>query len=204
MRWIGLASVLAIFVLPGLVLGGPPVIGPYGTCCGGGGYGLSAPACCGGGYTATAPLAPGCCETQRPCCEHIWDGFCQEKAWLRGHCGKHYGCCTRRFGCIGMMEAGGCCGGVAYEQPAEPAPGAKLTVPVPGGARASPPGGPTPVPVEQSPAPAAAPSASPSDAVAPPAKATTPASPKPAPVPPKPTPSPAGKATWRPLDYFPR
>lgn len=37
-----------------------------------------APACCGPGYCG--PLVPGCCEYPPDCvCDHIWDGYCQEK-----------------------------------------------------------------------------------------------------------------------------
>jgi hypothetical protein len=124
MRWIGLAGVvaiLALLALPGLVLAGPPILNGCGCCCGGCGMLHGNAGCaCGGVENSAAPceMAPGCCEPHRYCCDHAWDGFCQEKG-LHRHCalcGARAGCCT---GCgvggyvepqwCGVMRPRHCC-----------------------------------------------------------------------------------------------
>ena len=47
--------------------------------------GYCAPAC------AAPPFGtvPGCCQCQPSCCDHVWDGYCQEKWSRKGvFCGK--------------------------------------------------------------------------------------------------------------------
>jgi len=47
----------------------------------------AAPACGAPGYG----WAPGCCECAPSCCDHVWDGYCQQKAARR--------CCARKASC---------------------------------------------------------------------------------------------------------
>lgn len=45
---------------------------------------LGAPACCGPSFS-TVSLQQGCCETPPSCCQHVWDGYCENKR--AGWCG---------------------------------------------------------------------------------------------------------------------
>ena len=81
-------GVFAVVVVCGLVsmaAGSGPCWGNHAGCAGCGAYGgYSAPACGAPGYG----LAPGCCEFPPSCCQHVWDGYCQERAmWLSRCCG---------------------------------------------------------------------------------------------------------------------
>jgi len=61
----------------------------FGGCgCSGAGVGLFAPACGAPGYGASGNVA-GCCECQPKFCDHVWDGYCENKGWWwrsRGSC----------------------------------------------------------------------------------------------------------------------
>jgi hypothetical protein len=107
----GLFAVVVIFGLASLAAGGGPCWGDQVGCAGCGGY--SAPACAAPAYG----LAPGCCELPPSCCDHVWDGYCQERArWLygRGTCWLSGGCSLGSNFCnaAGYCWGGTTCGGI--------------------------------------------------------------------------------------------
>lgn len=86
----GVFAVVAIFGLVSTAAGGGSCWGDYVGYAGWGAYGgYSAPACAAPFYG----LAPGCCEFPPSCCQHVWDGYCQERArWLSRCCGAGAPC----------------------------------------------------------------------------------------------------------------
>ena len=103
-----------------------------------GGYaGYCAPACAAPSYG----LVPGCCEFPPSCCDHVWDGYCQELRGLdalRALC-PYRGC--RGLGCGAVQGWGGaacspvglgCCEIDSVERPeaGEPPGDAVVEIPV--------------------------------------------------------------------------
>lgn len=83
-----LFTLLFVAVWAGVAIGGQPYCpGCSGTANAVDMQALGAPACSGPGYGA---LVPGCCECPPSCCDHVWDGYCEEKArrkaWLHSLC----------------------------------------------------------------------------------------------------------------------
>jgi len=103
----GVFAVVAVCGLVSTAAGGGPGWGDHAGCAGCGAYAAySAPACAAPGYG----LAPGCCEFPPSCCQHVWDGYCQERArWLSRCCGAGALCgggyCAGRTTC-GCVEPG--------------------------------------------------------------------------------------------------
>lgn len=103
----------AVLVMSGLALVGTPAFGAYpGGAWGGGWAAYSAPACGGPGYGA---MVPGCCESRPTCCDHVWDGYCQNKGCHKKHCVGPAPC--------GVPACVGCQPGILPTMPA-PAPAA--------------------------------------------------------------------------------
>jgi hypothetical protein len=104
-------AVVAVVVLSTAASAAEPSFGHQAMPVGYGGYeGYCAPACASPCYG----LVPGCCEFPPSCCDHVWDGYCQELRGLdalRAFCSRGG---SRGFGC-----GGGCgvcaaaCGPVA-------------------------------------------------------------------------------------------
>ncbi len=74
----GVFAVVTIFGLATAAMASEPCCGNQGMSMGYGAYAAyCAPACGAPGYG----MFPGCCELPPSCCDHVWDGYCQE---LRG------------------------------------------------------------------------------------------------------------------------
>jgi hypothetical protein len=74
-------ALLSVCGLATMAAGAGPFCGCESGAAGYAGYAAyCAPACAGPAYG----LAPGCCEFPPSCCEHVWDGYCQER-----HCGPY-------------------------------------------------------------------------------------------------------------------
>lgn len=111
----------AVVVMGGLVLVSAPAFGAYpGGPWGGGWAAYGAPACGGPGYGA---MVPGCCEFRPNCCDHVWDGYCQNRGCHKKH---GVGCGT----CGGLPCRGCQVGGFAPVMPSAPVP----ALPAPGSA----------------------------------------------------------------------
>jgi len=99
-RW--LATVL---VISGAVLVNTPAFGAQtGGAWSGGWAAFGAPACGAPGY---GTMAPGCCELRPTCCDHVWDGYCQNKGCHKRHCVSPAACSVPACaGCqSGMMSS---------------------------------------------------------------------------------------------------
>ena len=69
-------AVLVLCALGGTAAGLEPYYGSQPMSGGGASYlDYSAPPCAAPAYGT----APGCCESTPSCCDHIWDGYCQER-----------------------------------------------------------------------------------------------------------------------------
>ena len=81
----GVFAFVVVCGLASMAVGSGAYWGNHAGCAGCGDYGCySAPACAAPAYG----LAPGCCEFPPSCCQHVWDGYCQERAmWLSRCCG---------------------------------------------------------------------------------------------------------------------
>jgi len=94
-----------------------------GSSCGGcGSCGSGAAGPCGMSYAV--PKEPGCCEHSPTCCDHIWDGYCQEKQQRIEHARQFYSRLKSTLrqpfgGCYGYgCGCGRCCGRAVSCQPA--------------------------------------------------------------------------------------
>jgi hypothetical protein len=104
----GVFAVVTILALATAAMAAEPCCGNQGMWTDYGAFGgYCAPACAAPAYG----LVPGCCEFPPSCCDHVWDGYCQELRGLdavrallpsRGLCG-----CGRR---AGVCWGGGACG----------------------------------------------------------------------------------------------
>jgi hypothetical protein len=104
----GVFAVMTILGLATAATAAQPCCGNQGTWTGYAAYeAYCAPACASPGYG----MVPGCCELPPTCCDHVWDGYCQE---LRGLDAvralfPYRGCCGRG---AGLRWGGGACGPV--------------------------------------------------------------------------------------------
>ncbi len=112
----GLLAVVVVCGAAGMAAGGNSYWGDAMGCGGCGAY--AAPACAAPSYG----LVPGCCEFPPSCCYHVWDGYCQERAyWLARCCGA--GACG--YGAAPFGGVGPGCPACQTEVPAvEPTPDA--------------------------------------------------------------------------------
>jgi hypothetical protein len=78
---------------------------------------------CGMSY-GMVPKAPGCCEYSPTCCDHIWDGYCQERQERLERWRSFYASVRSTLsrpclgGCYGCGSCGGRCGRAVSCQPA--------------------------------------------------------------------------------------
>jgi len=86
----GVFAVLALCGLASEAAGFEPCCGSQATFTAYEAYaGYAASACAAPGYG----LVPGCCEFPPSCCEHVWDGYCQERCHRA--CGFRRACCPQ-------------------------------------------------------------------------------------------------------------
>lgn len=106
----GVFAVLAICGLASAAAGAEPCCGsqakltPYESYAG-----YAASACAAPAYG----MVPGCCEFPPSCCDHVWDGYCQERC--HGACGFRRACCGQRAGCRFPRGMNASCGAAGCE-----------------------------------------------------------------------------------------
>ena len=106
----GVLAVVMILGLAAAAMAAEPCCGNQALWTGYGTYGgYCAPACAAPGYG----MVPGCCELPRSCCDHVWDGYCQELRGLDAVRALAPNLCSRAGGCrAGLGWGGGACGPV--------------------------------------------------------------------------------------------